>query len=471
MLVGIQAFILIIIYRANAQIIERSHSPALPRWTQYKLHKDISHSNKAKTFKGIEIFTSLSCFSFVFTNYSVPIGFMVYDDNPNLCTFNRMDGNPPITLDVGGCSGPGEIAALFFAISGLQPHDTRPDRDSRVSVLEGSATPKEPLSQPKYNTYGHYDLYSIMHPKAHTEEYTLIPKRHPKADPRRFPSAVQFEILAKRAMGQRVFPSPTDFMQLNSELCDPNCKKHYRDCGASGYVNGRLSCLTCMCPGKIRSLACSARALSDTYTDITLSHMEKRTIYINVNADHQPIFYIHTKKKECACPGYTPAVRFRFKSKKTELLMRDGSCQDYISITTDDREALPEEIRMCGPIVNPINDFYIATNKHIFLTMVKDEWMQLRAPQNIPVTLDAVCLNLDTGKYLPMVDWRYIFCRNNTSMTTTITTTMTKATLAFLPGVFLNGDEQANATPSSSASTISLTVAWLVTTLHFTEKL
>ena len=74
------------------------------------------------------------------------------------------------------------------------------------------------------------------------------------------------------------------------------------------------------------------------------------------------------------CPGYQPAIRFKLISKETNVLMRDGSCQDYISIVTVDSRGLPEEVRICGPIEKPINEFYIATTMNIYLRLAKDDW-------------------------------------------------------------------------------------------------
>jgi len=410
--------LLIILFacQTHAQIIDRSQSPALPRQTYFTLQvKAMSSKNLLMINRGINMFCSNTCFEFILVSSKSDhrIGFTIKNWDSNLCTFDNSEGYP-ITVHVGGCAGPGEVAAIFFRISGLQAHEKRSDRDIRVGFLTSYGEVEKPLTPPRYNTYGSYDFNSILHSKPHRAKYTIIPKRHPKADPRRFPSAIQFEILTKRAMGQRTLPSITDITQINSELCGWPCRGNM-NCGVGGYSNVLTQCRSCICPHYRNSFYCHPCNYSNC-TDIAVKPLLRREVQINVAASRQPMYSIHTVTNSCVCPGYQPAIRFKFNSKETNVLMRDGSCQDYISIVTVDSIALPEEVRICGPIEKPINEFYIATTMDIYLRLVKDDWVDdnERPTKTIPLILDAVCLNLETGMVMPMLHWTYM-CHLNSS--------------------------------------------------------
>ena len=395
--------VLLFTYGTYAQIIEKSRSLALPLKTRYIVRYTTSETGRDMIRKGIDLFCRASCFQF--TPASSPddkVGFEIRDDQPNLCISYR---HQPLTVHVGGCYGPGEVAAIFFAISGLQPHQFRPDRDSHISIVQGTGTLGTPRTPPQYNTYGRYDFNSIMHAKSMTTAYTIIPRRHPAGDPRRFPSAEQYEILTRRAMGQRVMPSATDYIQLNSEHCGPLCTNNDLDCGMGGFKNGKHACRRCACSRYRSGKFCSGPP--HAAANIRLKPAESMTISMNVTANNSQFSYnIQTTTRTCARPGYSIAVHFRFPNEETNLLMRDGSCQDYLSISTTDVTALREEVRMCGPIVAPLTDFYIATYRSIVLKLERDPWVKDRPAQTIVLNLKGFCVTLDTGKSEEMVEKR-----------------------------------------------------------------
>lgn len=435
--------IVILNHRTSGQITNFLYSHALHKKSYYIMHDQVSSINREKIIRGIDMFTGTTCFDFTYTGWRrhPDIKFMVNDNDPRMCKVNSREGSLAV-FNIGGCAGPGEIAALFFSLSGLQVHERRPDRDLRVDFPGVSRRPANPYTPPKYNTYGQYDFNSIMHSKADATEYAMVPKRHPEADPRRFPSKEQFQILARRCMGQRIRPSQTDLIQLNSELCGAACRIGSKDCGVGGYPNGKFDCSTCVCAGNIKPISCSPHAILHETTNIVLGPGAKKDIILRVNQRYQPLYSIHTRHFACPCSGYTPAVHFVFRGNP-HLLMQDGTCQDYISITTLDGSVLPEEVRMCGPISRPINDFYIATTKDIRLTLIIDEWVEKRASQNITLTVEGACYNLDRGRALYDVAWSYIACTK--AMSTTTMSTMHDETVR---------------SPQSLAPLNSLTLAW-----------
>jgi hypothetical protein len=218
-------------------------------------------------------------------------------------------------------------------------------------------------------------------------------------------------------MGQRIFPSATDFTQLNSEHCNSLCKNSNLECGMGGFKQGKTGCRTCVC-SKYRYGRTCAQVLPGA-KDLALTLSTRQTISINVTAPYTPRYSIYTAKGlVCPYPNFELAVRFIFISDSTNLLMHDGLCRDYLSITTNDPNVLPEEVRMCKFIRSPVNNFSIVTSDKIHLMLVRDDYVKRRPAQEIHLSLEGICVNMVTGNTAQMRHVDYLGTEN---MTTTAT--------------------------------------------------
>lgn len=305
--------------------------------------------------------------------------------------------HPEFLIHVHGCKGSGDIINLFFAMAGLQRHETRPDRDFYISRHTADEDKK---TLPEYTTYGTYDIYSIMHSSASDNVYKcgtcFTAKQGPYADIRRFPDSDQMEYIGKQAMGQRTTPTAVDWMQINEAWC-PYSRDLCHNCGMGGYFSSKTK--TCLCPRYRSGFRCQSLPKHTQSVRLTPGRRRK-TISIGSNQDRP--YLIKTVSANCPSPGYSLGINFQFLTANTELYTHGGRCGDYISITSDDIGALPREVRLCGAIKDPVADFTIVTNSGILIMYVKHESGPIRR-EGIKLNVTGVCENLNTSMSLPIV--------------------------------------------------------------------
>lgn len=398
-----------VISLSAAQIANRNllHT-RLRRQNEVRWH-NISGTHQWMVKLALEEIEESTCFTFDSNFYkSTNTSTLVFvSDQPGLCSYeapvDNSDYTPDSTEDngtffinTGGCAGPGDVINLFFAMAGLQPHETRPDRDFYIDAHEAIIN-----YPPLYNThmYAFYDLNSIMHSSAasvYKNGTRFIARQDPFADPRRFPLLHQMKYLADQAMGQRVLPTALDWLQINNEWCSPDCRQSHENCGPGGFMDWRSDCTTCVCPRHRKGRYCE----EPQYDWSVLLTRDSPTHFLELHMANSDIYSVKTMATNCA-PGYSPGVKFQFLTNAELYTPAGGGCGDYISIATDDSIALPKEIRLCGIIKSPVKEFTIITRSDILLKTESHRWNIIpygncnKEETIVKLNVTAICENLN----------------------------------------------------------------------------
>lgn len=380
---------------ANSQIIPRNQKPLLNTTSAYEY--ECSFVNEDKARYGMSIVEASTCFEFLnMVNLTADnektVNKITFKDEPShFCKFEAKGNSSEFVFFIGGCRTPGEIAMVFFSLLGLQPHETREDRDSYIR-FRGRPEDFPLIKQlPNYNTYGSYDIHSIMHTKARTHNYDILGKRHEMFDKRMFPDKTQYLIMVNRSMGQRISPAPVDFIQINSEWCGDKCKKPRQNCGYGGYRNGNDGCESCKCSEYRDGKECDRMPWG---LPTTLTPKDSKKDVAVSTQRHGRSRVIKVEGARCLNRSDVLGIRFQFDTG-TNLEMVNDACGDYVSITSEEMDAFPEEIRLCGRISHPLDDFAIATTEHIFVKLVTHEYPTTK-DLYITFAVEGVCINLET---------------------------------------------------------------------------